>query len=284
MKIAERRILKNTFFALLISGILDVVILLIAALPLFCKFFKLYFFIASSILALIVVFVSFKLLRGTKASVGTKFFNATGPFAAIIIIYFIALKFTDNIDNCNDCKISFTVVFESEQGNKLQSNKGDYAYFLLPGAANTYQAFINPNGSAFFNGIDCNFKNTVLNIKICDNMQTFYFQVDTTFKITDKAIYNVVLDLKPPPPPPPTTTTITITKKYFTGSVLSGGKPLVGATISYNGASCSTGKTGYFKLEVPINTPNQIQFQVKSPTGDIKIFTSSINNNTFKFN
>ncbi len=63
------------------------------------------------------------------------------------------------------------------------------------------------------------------------------------------------------------------------------GKPMENVKISYLDKDCSTNVNGYFKLQIPDTSSNQISFQIRNLEGETVIKNSAINIfNTFKFN
>jgi hypothetical protein len=109
-------------------------------------------------------------------------------------------------------------------------------------------------------------------IKIKNIEQVIYFKLfnkSLPLKINQKDILNKIK-----------------TSQYIVGRIVDkDGSSMENVIISYKDRECRTNANGYFKLQIPDQSPEQIQFQVKKSNGATISKTTAINIfNTFKFN
>jgi hypothetical protein len=198
--------------------------------------------------------------------------SAGGAIAVFVIIFILNPEL-----DCKECKIKGIVFVE----NKIQKHvdvrlleirnsavTDDYGYFEM--TVPCTKIIDDSLFSFVFNYLD--YIDTTSIIKIKNLEQVIYFKLfkkSLPVKIDQKDILNRIK-----------------TSQYIVGRIVDkDGNSLENVIISYKDRECRTNANGYFRLQIPDQSPEQIQFQVKKSNSATITETTAINVfNTFKFN
>lgn len=203
------------------------------------------------------------------------FISAGGGLAVFVIVFLL------NPDlSCNDYKVK-GIVFVN---NKIQKHvdvrllefrnsavTDDYGYFEMSVPA----AKIENNALFSFVFNYMAYVDTTIMINNLNIKQVLYFKLTSSplsLKIIQKDSSNKIINVIP--------------LKYIFGRIVEkDGSSAENAIVSYIDKECNTNTNGYFRLKIPDNSPETIQFQIKNSKGiSISKITAINTFNTFKIN